>query len=139
MALSEGIEPIRIFVPGLPPRKDSWYATIIKRGKAIRILSQDAARWQDALHRVWARQRRPTIRTGPWQIVLRIDANRLRHLDMDFPYRDIDSALSPVLDSLQRAGVIDDDMRLCAVSLRRGYSLEPGTTIDLMPWPGEVL
>lgn len=73
---------------------------------------------------------------GAWGIEIITYWPRLRHLDMDFPYGDIDAAATPVLDALQKgAHLFDDDVRLGPLAADRSYDPNnPRIEVTLKRW-----
>ena len=69
-----------------------------------------------------------TIRTGRWMLEVVSFWPAQRHLDdvEQFAFGDSDAPLSMVRDALQRAGVIDDDMRISSDRTHAVYAKDAG-------------
>jgi len=124
--------PFHIIVPGKPPRKDAWTRNI-SGGKRGRALTKDALGWISELELVWRTCGEDIITWSDWSLDLKIYVQLMRKVeDERFPWRDVDSAISPVMDALQRAGVIDNDLRIDRATLRRAHDpVNPRTVILL--------
>ena len=110
---------MRLVVPGHAPRKDAWVRNVAGRGRA---LTADAKDWISRLDFAWLQSRQTAIISGAWSMRIDIFVAQRRHLgDEMFPYRDCDSAVSPVLDALQRVGALDDDVRVAPITLDRHW------------------
>ncbi len=130
-------KPLELVVLGHPPRKDSWYAHIIRRrdGKPGRTLSLDAKDWTSRLEFVWLQARRDMIMGGEWSLDLMMHVATRANMDGEiYPRRDCDSAVSCVMDALQRVGAIDNDIRIAPIRLDRKHDPKtPRTVIVLRP------
>ncbi len=61
------------------------------------------------------------IRDGLWEIRIASYWPRLRHFDIKTACADVDAPVKAVLDALQYANVIDDDMRFVQVLATKHY------------------
>lgn len=66
----------------------------------------------------------PFIKRGKWLASITHTPTMVRHLDHEFAHADVDSCVSPVLDALQLAGVIDDDARIDVAVLGKALPTE---------------
>jgi len=67
----------------------------------------------------------PSIKEGSWAMEACTYWPRMVSVGKEkFPYGDIDACITPILDALQKAGCIDNDVRFCPVILDRGYDPE---------------
>lgn len=75
-----------------------------------------------------------TITSGLWSLeVLSIWPNARHHADgTDTAHGDADAPLSMVQDSLQKAGIIDDDMRIVKTSARTCYRKDERRTVAVL-------
>lgn len=72
-------------------------------------------RYKKWCERVAAEVRRlgwPRLDSGRWRLSVHTVWPTLRHLDCAVPMGDSDASLSAVKDALERAGVLDNDMRI---------------------------
>ena len=112
-------------IPGAPPRKNLRHVLVQRR----RINGPDFRNLVEVLRRAWAP--RPPIAVGLWRIEIVATWQKRRHLsDVSVPYADVDAPISSAHDALEKAGVIDEDIRFDEVSARREHSpTDPGLRI----------
>ena len=106
--------PIRIVVPGPPPRKNERHRIVWPGdGERPPFLVDTAAAedWWGGLALSWRMLRVPKITRGVWVIEVWHWWARERHLDLSFGAGDLDAPISHVLDGLQKIGALDDDVR----------------------------
>ena len=72
-------------------------------------------------------------------VVIRCHWPRKRHLDgtTTLPFGDVDACIKAVLDSLEDAGLVDDDARVRRVSCEK-YLDKDNPRIEVEVWPVEV-
>lgn len=140
---------IALTIPGEPPRKNSKHEVFVRTGKMHgkqrtigRRLTADYKRFCDVVALVWdrvrARERRTKIDAGRWVITVRAFWSRQRHLDVDLPIGDIDAPCESVLDALQHAGVIDDDVRFVRKVSEKYYDPRyPRVEVEIREAPPE--
>src|SRR5262249_41556167 len=119
---------------GKAPRKNTRdRAAVSSEGVPFRYTGAAYKRWRAALAREAAAAGIERIASGAWRMTLRVYHDKLRHLDIVTPQIDVDASISCVLDALQRAELLDDDVRVVELGqVRKYYDKErPRVEIDL--------
>lgn len=114
-------------VPGAPPRKNRRH--VLARGRLIN--GPDFNDLVEVLREAWSP--RPTITEGLWRVDIVATWQTRRHLpDVSVPKADVDAPVSSAHDALERARVIDNDIRISELTARREHSpTDPGLRIVL--------
>ena len=106
-----------IVIPGNPPRKDDhWVPKVGAKRRPVMVISKDGTAWRKAFRTAMreAMESQP-IPTGPLfsvRIIMFVKNNRTLEDGTVMPYRDLDSAISPVFDAMEWAGLVDNDIRI---------------------------
>lgn len=125
--------PFQIVVPGNPPRKDAWTKNIPGKGHRGRALTEGSKAWIAKLARIWRSSGEDMITWAEWRLTLTIYVQLTRTIESEkFPYRDVDSSVSCVMDAMQKSGVLDDDVRISQVVLMRGHDPTKLRTVVLL-------
>jgi hypothetical protein len=114
----------RFTIPGAPPRKNRRHQIVL--GRLI-----NSASFNDLVERVaqaWGA--RPMIDRGAWSVTIAAQWKRTRHLDLAFAFGDVDASASSIFDSLQQAGVIDDDVRIAELRCSKAIGAD-GVEVEL--------
>lgn len=126
-----GVASVAVTVHGSPPRKNRRHA----HGRSGVRNSEEYLAWCDLLAEALAASSAPAMRAGRWHLhVLALWPRRRDLGDVVVPYGDIDAPLSAVLDGLQRADALDDDIRVCKLTADKGFATDddgPKTIINL--------
>lgn len=119
---------IRLRIPGTPMQKNAKHKIFAskRRGGPIgRTKTPEYIRFCEKVSLAWDRERAhgklPPATEGAWEIEVAAYWSRLRHLDLQFAFGDVDAPLECVLDALQAAGVIDDDVRIVRLTAVKYY------------------
>lgn len=118
----------QIELRGMPPRKNRRH---IRVGGGRSINAPEFTALVAALHLAWSP--RPPIARGLWRLQVTARWPRQRHLvDLTVALGDVDAPVSSIQDALQRAGVLDDDIRLVELHATKTHDAErPGVVIVL--------
>ncbi len=110
---------LRLTVPGPVPRKNRRHGLTVRNGKPRAFTSSAYAKWIRLLQTAAAGW--PRIASGAWLCRIEIFHANLRHLDVKLPLVDVDAPISCVLDGMQKAGLLDDDVRIAGVYAVKHY------------------
>lgn len=132
---------MKLTIPGNPPRKnDHWKTVPGKGGKPQIRLTKNGA----AFRRAMVQAKHEAVRNGEefpegplFQVWITMYVKTMRHLDdISIPNRDLDSAISPVLDALQHTRIIDDDIRVEIIHPPARFKDRdnPRTEIEVTTW-----
>jgi Holliday junction resolvase RusA-like endonuclease len=115
----------------VPTKKESGEAS------AKLILSGSSRHFREYVNELAKEQGLPrSIDYGEWGIEIISYWPRLRRLDLNFPYGDIDASPTPVLDALVKgAHLFDDDVRVAPMASDREYDPDnPRIEVMLKRW-----
>ena len=115
----------------VPTKKESGEAS------AKLILSADSRYFREYVCELCKEAGFPKrIDYGEWGIEIISYWDRLRHLDLDFPYGDIDASPTPTIDALVKGGhLFDDDVRIAPMAADREYDPDnPRIEVTLKRW-----
>lgn len=123
-------DTVRIVIPGVACKNASHRAPngrvlLSKRSRDLRALVSTIA----------TRERLPRITTGRWALYMIVYYHRMRYLDVAVPHIDVDASPTPILDALQRAGVLDDDVRVTEQHIRKEFAAAPRMVVELRRVP----
>lgn len=123
------IASFRVEVRGPVPRKNRRH--IVARGRILN--SREFRDFVQRLDAAWRSAGHPVINTGRWVLLVESVWDRQRHLDegISVPMGDVDAPLSAVLDAMQEAGLLDDDVRVVQQAAEKRYGPEQKVFITL--------
>lgn len=123
-----------------PPRKNDRHEIVVpkyrKPGQPVAWRKNSKAFEFFALcvRNKWRQAGSPRVSVGEWHIDCVSYFARVRHLDIDLPFGDVDASVSCVLDALQLCGAIDDDVRFVSACLSKHVDAEhPRIEIRIRP------
>lgn len=109
----------KIEIDGAPPRKNDRHFLTKKSGRPVQVNSPSYRKLVEAIRTSWTAA---TIDSGIWVVEIIAWWPRRRDLgDVKVPFGDIDAPVSSVLDALEAAGVVDNDMRFAGMVASRRY------------------
>ena len=104
---------LRLTVPGPVPRKNRRHGLTVRNGKPRAFTSKAYATWIRLLRTAAADW--PRIASGAWLCRIEIFHSKMRKLDVKVPFIDVDAPISCVFDGMQKAELLDDDVRIGGV------------------------
>lgn len=131
---------LRLVIPRTVRKNRSHRAVPTRRNEkfsATMLLSEDSREFRAYVRELCKEQGLTTkIEHGAWGVEIVAYWPTMRHLDMDFPYGDVDAPITPVLDALQKgAQLIDDDVRLRPLVADGEYDSDnPRIEVTLKRW-----
>jgi len=118
---TEGVWMARVFVPGRLPRKNERHV-IARSGRSVRLVnSKPYADFCRRIAAAFVASKVQPLDSGELSISVVVYTDRSRHLDVRLPFVDIDACVSGVLDGLQLAKVVDNDVRFGVATLERDF------------------
>ena len=128
-------DAIEFTIPGPPPQKNARHKLIrTASGHASRRNSDRFLSLIDAFAIEWRRRRDIEITDGVWHCEVRAYWGRKskRAGCEGVGVGDVDAPLSSILDAIQRAGILDDDVRFVSLTATKHYDKDnPRTEIKL--------
>lgn len=100
-------------------------------GRSHPINSPEFKAFVIVLEAAWTKAQYPKIQSGLWRLDLHAVWPRTRHLDIPTACGDVDAPISWVLDALQSAQALDDDMRVTELRATKEKGPNPGLIITL--------
>lgn len=118
-----------VSIPGTPPRKNRRHVLVRRGARASMINSPDFLDFVELVRHAFLGVR---FESGRLSITVIAAWPTARHLDVSVGRGDVDAPLSWVLDALQLAGVVDDDVRFVAAGCVKTHDPHrPRTVIQI--------
>ncbi len=124
------------FVPGIPHPKGSPHIVRMGKVNALSVKTKRGEPWEQAVIVAARRHDWSTLGNAAVKVALMFFMPRPKRCTRARPSvrPDLDKLVRAVLDALQRAGVYEDDARVCRVDASKHYAtadLCPGVEIEV--------
>lgn len=104
--------------------------------RSSKTLSDDYETYRDYVRLAWLAAGRPVFVFGPVGVSITAYWTRMRKLDFETPFADVDALDKGTLDALVEAGCLDTDMRVVDLRLRKAFDAKnPRVEIVLWTYP----